>query len=230
MGYADRQISIETGAIDENATQQRTSARTTTVAHFVMWRRPALIPVGFKKRYHEREHMSSIELTDSQKKILQELVDLYRESESAVKGESIAEMVDRNPGTIRNQMQSLKALQLVEGVPGPKGGYKPTASAYGALDIQEMDEPESVPLTHNGERVESLNVQEIDLISVHHPEKCRAEIHIQGSVRDFHDGDSVAVGPTPKSRLLIRGRVDGTVDTDNTIILDTESMEAPARE
>nr|WP_238532915.1 hypothetical protein [Halalkalicoccus jeotgali] len=24
---------------------------------------------------------------------------------------------------MRNQMQSLKALQLVEGVPGPKGGY-----------------------------------------------------------------------------------------------------------
>lgn len=171
--------------------------------------------------------MSSIELTDSQKKILQELVDLYRESESAVKGESIAEMVDRNPGTIRNQMQSLKALQLVEGVPGPKGGYKPTATAYGALDIQEMDEPESVPLSHNGQPVENVNVQEIDLISVHHPEKCRAEIHIQGSVRNFHEGDTVTVGPTPKSRLAITGRVDGTVDTDNTLILDTENMEAP---
>ena len=172
--------------------------------------------------------MSSIELTDSQKKILQELVDLYRESESAVKGEAIAEMVDRNPGTIRNQMQSLKALQLVEGVPGPKGGYKPTADAYNALDIQEMDEPESVPLSHNGEPLDSINVQEINLISVHHPEKCRAEIHIQGSVRDFHEGDSVTVGPTPKSSLVITGRIDGTVDTDNTLILDTENMEAPA--
>jgi predicted transcriptional regulator len=172
--------------------------------------------------------MSSIELTDSQKKILQELVDLYRESESAVKGESIAEMVDRNPGTIRNQMQSLKALQLVEGVPGPKGGYKPTADAYSALDIQEMDEPESVPLSHNGEPVENVNVQEINLMSVHHPEKCRAEIHIQGSVRDFHEGDTVTVGPTPKSSLAITGQVDGTVDTDNTLILDTEEMEAPA--
>ena len=64
--------------------------------------------------------MSIIELTDSQKKVFQALVDLYRESESAVKGESIAEMVERNLGTVRNQMQSLKALQLAEGVPGPK--------------------------------------------------------------------------------------------------------------
>ena len=174
--------------------------------------------------------MSSIELTDSQKKILQELVDLYRESESAVKGEAIADMVDRNPGTIRNQMQSLKALQLVEGVPGPKGGYKPTANAYSALDIQEMDEPESVPLSHNGDMVESANVQEIELHSVHHPEKCRAEIHIQGSVRDFHEGDTVTVGPTPKSSLAITGQVDGVVDTDNTIILDTRTMEAPAED
>ena len=171
--------------------------------------------------------MSSIELTDSQKKILQELVDLYRDSESAVKGEAIAEMVDRNPGTIRNQMQSLKALQLVEGVPGPKGGYKPTANAYSALDIEEMDEPESVPLSHNGDPMEGLNVQEIDLLSIHHPEKCRAEVHVQGSVRDFHEGDTVTIGPTPKSKLAITGSIDGTVDTDNTLIVNTEHMEAP---
>jgi len=171
--------------------------------------------------------MSSIELTDSQKKILQELVDLYRDSESAVKGEAIAEMVDRNPGTIRNQMQSLKALQLVEGVPGPKGGYKPTANAYSALDIEEMDEPESVPLSLNGDPMEDLNVQEIDLLNIHHPEKCRAEIHVQGSIRNFHEDDTITVGPTPKSKLAITGSVDGTVDTENILIVNTKSMEAP---
>ena len=52
----------------------------------------------------EQRTMSSIELTPSQKNILQELVNLYRESESAVKGEDIADKVDRNPGTIRNQI------------------------------------------------------------------------------------------------------------------------------
>ncbi|MFC4356359.1 Rrf2 family transcriptional regulator [Halobium salinum] len=172
--------------------------------------------------------MSSIELTPSQKKILRALTDLYRESESAVKGEDIAEEVDRNPGTIRNQMQSLKALQLVEGVPGPKGGYKPTANAYEALDIQEMDEPATVPLFHNGERVEEANVEEIDLSSVHHPEKCRAEIHVQGSVRDFHEGDSVTVGPTPLSKLVVEGTLDGKDDTSNILILRIDSMEAPS--
>ena len=174
--------------------------------------------------------MSSIELTSSQKDILNSLINLYREKEDAVKGEAIAEKVNRNPGTIRNQMQSLKALQLVEGVPGPKGGYKPTARAYEALDVDQMDEPAAVPLFHGGERVENANVSQINLSSVHHPELCRAEIHVQGSVRDFHEGDEVTVGPTPLSKLVIEGTVDGKADTDNVLILYIESMEAPAEE
>ena len=174
--------------------------------------------------------MSSIELTSSQKTILTALINLYREEEDAVKGETIAAEVDRNPGTIRNQMQSLKALQLVEGVPGPKGGYKPTANAYEALDVQRMDEPADVPLHHDGEPVEGVNVDGIDLTSVHHPELCRAEIHVQGSVRDFHEGDAVTVGPTPLSKLVIEGTVDGKDDTANTLILRIDDMQAPAEE
>ena len=174
--------------------------------------------------------MSSIELTPSQKNILQELVNLHRETETAVKGEDIAKEVDRNPGTIRNQMQSLKALQLVEGVPGPKGGYKPTATAYDALQIQDMDQAAEVPLRHNGEIVENANVEEIDLTSVHHPEECRAEIQLQGSISAFHEGDSVTVGPTPLSKLQIIGTLEGKDDTSNKLILTIDDMRAPAGE
>ena len=172
--------------------------------------------------------MSSIELTDSQRRILKALIDLYGDSESAVKGEDIAEEVDRNPGTIRNQMQSLKALQLVEGVPGPKGGYKPTTTAYEALEIDKLDEPAAVPLSHNGERVDGANVEEIDLSSVHHPDLCRAEIYLQGSIRNYHEGDSVTVGPTPLSKLVIEGTVDGKDETTGVLILTIDKMRAPA--
>ena len=174
--------------------------------------------------------MSSIELTPSQQNILTALVNLHRDEEDAVKGEEIAEEVDRNPGTIRNQMQSLKALQLVEGVPGPKGGYKPTAAAYEALDVQEMDEAASVPLLHDGDAVDDVNVEEIDLNSVHHPELCRAEVHVQGSIRDFEEGDEVVVGPTPLSKLVIRGDVDGIDETNTVLILRIQGMEAPVGE
>lgn len=179
---------------------------------------------------HEGERMSSIELTPSQKTILTALTNLHRESERAVKGEDIAEEVDRNPGTIRNQMQSLKALQLVEGVPGPKGGYQPTAMAYEALDVQRMDEPARVPLFIDGQEVESTIVEEIDLNSVHHPELCRAEIHVQGSVRPFQEGEEVTVGPTPLSKLQIKGTIDGMDKTNNILILTINDMRAPAEE
>jgi len=172
--------------------------------------------------------MSSIELTPSQKTILQELINLHKESESAVKGEDIAEEVDRNPGTIRNQMQSLKALQLVEGVPGPKGGYKPTAMAYDALQIQNMDQAADVPLYHEGELVGAANVEQIDLTSVHHPENCRAKIKLRGSISDFHKEDSIIVGPTPLSKLRIDGTLEGKDDTSNALILRIDDMRAPA--
>jgi predicted transcriptional regulator len=174
--------------------------------------------------------MSSIELTSSQRTILRTLVDLYTEREQAVKGEDIAEEVDRNPGTIRNQMQSLKALQLVEGVPGPKGGYKPTVNAYEALEIQQLETAAEIPVSHEGEPVEEANVQEIDLTSVHHPELCRAEVHLRGSVKDFHEGDEVTVGPTPLSKLVVEGTLDGKDDTKNVLILKIVSMRAPAEE
>jgi predicted transcriptional regulator len=174
--------------------------------------------------------MSSIELTPSQKTILQELVNLHQDSEEAVKGETIAEKVDRNPGTIRNQMQSLKALQLVEGVPGPKGGYKPTALAYDTLQIQDMDQAADVPLYHKGELIESANVEQIDLTSVHHPEECRAKIKLRGSISDFHENDSVTVGPTPLSKLQIIGTVEGKDDTSNALVLVIDDMRAPAEE
>jgi len=75
-----------------------------------------------------------------------------------------------------------------------------------------------------------VNVQEIDLTSVHHPELCRAEIHLRGSVREFHEGDTVVVGPTPLSKLVITGTLDGKDDTSNILILKIDSMEAPAEE
>ena len=72
----------------------------------------------------------SMELTPIQKDIIISLINLQRQKDRAIKGEEIAEVIQSNPGTIRNQMQLLKALGLVEGVPGPKGGYKPTGAAY----------------------------------------------------------------------------------------------------
>lgn len=168
--------------------------------------------------------MSAIELSSSQEKILNALVNLNREIEGAVKGKDIAERVNRKPGTVRNKMQALKSLQLVESVPGPKGGYKPTTSAYEILDIQQIDEPAEVPLRYKGDPVDEANIMEIDLSSVHHPELCRAEIYLQGSSSNFHKGDEVTIGPTPLSKLVIDGIVDRKDVTSNSLVLRIEGM------
>ncbi|MCE5214814.1 MAG: Rrf2 family transcriptional regulator, partial [Methanobacterium sp.] len=90
-------------------------------------------------------------LTSVQKEILQSLINLYRKSEGkSIKGEEIAEMMNRNPGTIRNQMQSLRSLGLVKGVPGPRGGYKPTIEAYHNLNISDVNKETQVPLYRDG--------------------------------------------------------------------------------
>jgi len=61
-----------------------------------------------------------MELSPIQKDILITLITLYHQSSHSIKGEEIAEVLRRNPGTVRNQMQALKALGLVDGVPDQK--------------------------------------------------------------------------------------------------------------
>lgn len=170
--------------------------------------------------------MSTLQLSASQKRILTALVNLS-DGSGVVRGKDIAEAIDRNPGTIRNQMQSLTALQLVEGVPGPKGGYKPTTEAYETLDIERMEEPARVPVERNGEPVPGVNAEGIDLASVHNPDVCRAEVDVRGSLREFTEGDRVNVGPTPTARLRIDGIVDGVNAVESTLVIETIGMEAP---
>ncbi len=168
--------------------------------------------------------MAMVELTVIQREILSALINLFREKGRAVKGEEISERIDRNPGTVRNQMQSLKALGLVEGVPGPKGGYKATSTAYEALNLTPMEKEAEVAIYRNGERVQNANVADIDLNTVRHPELCRASVKILGDARMFNIGDSIQVGPTPVNKLVIRGEVVGRDDINNIILCSINEM------
>lgn len=165
-----------------------------------------------------------MELTIVQKEILLTLINLFREKKRAVKGDEIAEVIDRNPGTIRNQMQSLKALKLVEGVPGPKGGYIATGRAFEALGMEEMKEEALVLIRLGGNIVEGVTVDEIDFTSVRHPDLCQAQIRLLGDIRKFNIGDTVQIGPTPVNKLIIRGEINGRDDVDNLIVCNINEM------
>ena len=164
-------------------------------------------------------------LTSVQKEILQTLINLYQSSDGkSVKGEDIAEVMGRNPGTIRNQMQSLRSLGLVKGVPGPRGGYKPTIEAYHSLNISVSDDDSKVPIYKNGERIEDISVARIEFTSVPQPSECEAAIKVLGSIKDLNLGDTVSIGPTPVNNLGIMGTIVGRDDMDNILLVDTKTI------
>lgn len=164
-------------------------------------------------------------LTSVQKEILQSLINLYRRSDGkSIKGEEIAEMMNRNPGTIRNQMQSLRSLGLVKGVPGPRGGYKPTIEAYHNLNISDTNKETQVPLYKNGELLKDLTVAKIEFTSIPHPGECEAAIKAVGNIKSIDLGDKLRVGPTPVNKLVVNGVVVGRDDMDNILLLDTTGI------
>ena len=164
-------------------------------------------------------------LTSVQKEILQTLINLYQSSNGkSIKGEDIAAVMNRNPGTIRNQMQSLRSLSLVKGVPGPRGGYKPTIEAYHALNISVSDNDSIVPIFKNGQKVEDISVAKIEFTSVPQPGECEAAIKVLGSIKDLNLGDTIRIGPTPVNNLGVIGKIVGRDDMDNILLVDTQTI------
>jgi len=174
--------------------------------------------------------MSVIQLTSSQNRILTALVNLAENTDQPVCGREIAEAVNRNAGTVRNRMQSLRDLRLVEGVPGPDGGYVPTDGAYETLGIERMDDAARTPVECEGNPVADVNVEEIDLSSVANPDLCRAELVIRGPVGTFDAGDHITVGPTPAAGLRLSGTVDATNVDGSTLLLRVDGMETASGE
>ena len=164
-------------------------------------------------------------LTSVQKEILQTLINLYQSSDGkSIKGEDIADVMNRNPGTIRNQMQSLRSLGLVKGVPGPRGGYKPTIEAYHSLNISISDNEAKVPIYKNDERLNNISVAKIEFTSVPQPGECEAAIKVLGSIKDLNLGDTIKLGPTPVNNLGIMGEIVGRDDMDNILLVDTTTI------
>ena len=164
-------------------------------------------------------------LTSVQKEILQTLINLYQSSNGkSIKGEDIAEVMGRNPGTIRNEMQSLRSLSLVKGVPGPRGGYKPTIEAYHSLNISVSDKDSKVPIYKDGKRIEDISVAKIEFTSVPQPSECEAAIKVLGSIKDLNLGDNISIGPTPVNNLGVMGKIVGRDDMDNILLVDTSTI------
>ncbi len=121
-------------------------------------------------------------------------------------------------------MQALKTIGLVDGVPGPKGGYIPTALAYKELNLNVAEGNYDVSISRDGEIVSGASVQEIDFTTLCHPDICHAVIKLFGSAKLFEIGDRITIGPTPVNKLLIRGEVFGKDESKQLLLIVTTEM------
>ena len=165
-----------------------------------------------------------MDLSLIQKDILITLITLYHQHSHPIKGEEIADMIQRNPGTVRNQMMALKTIGFVDGAPGPKGGYIPTALAYTELNLSNTEGDYCVCISRDGKIISGATVQGIDFTTLCNPDICHAVIKLFGSAKLFEIGDRITIGPTPVNKLLIRGEVFGKDESKQWLLIATTEM------
>ncbi len=149
--------------------------------------------------------MSSYKLTLSQREVLEALIKLYEEKRRLIKSREIAELINKDEGTVRNIILSLKSLGLVESKTGPTGGYMPTLKAYEVIRGVSIQVP--VKLRKEGREL-NITVTSIEILDILNPEGCRAILKVQGRLRDeLKVGDVVELGPTKMANMKIEGIV-----------------------
>jgi transcriptional regulator len=163
-------------------------------------------------------------ITPTQREILLALINIYEKKKEPIKGEDISKVLKRNPGTIRNQMQTLKAIGYVEGVPGPKGGYSPSTKAYEALSIEQINKPYIVNVFRDGHPIEGLTVQKIEFNKIQHPTDCTSVVTVVGDTRKIKEHDIIKVGPTPVHHLILTGEVVGRDDTRKELLIASHGI------
>lgn len=144
-------------------------------------------------------------LTMSQREVLEALIKLYEQKRRLIKSKEIAEVINRDEGTVRNIILSLKSLGLVESKTGPSGGYMPTLKAYEVMRGAMTQVP--VKLRRDGTEID-VTVIGIEILDVLNPEGGRAILRVHGDIRrHVKPGDHVEIGPTPLANVRIEGTV-----------------------
>ncbi|MCY0860369.1 MAG: CBS domain-containing protein [Sulfolobaceae archaeon] len=172
--------------------------------------------------------MQNLSLT--QREILLALIELYGRLKRMVKSKEIADMINKDEGTVRNIILSLKVLGLVDSKPGPNGGYIPTLKAYEIVKthttVPVMDKLSLI----KGNVETDIMVDNIELLDITNPSGNKVLLKVSGDLKKLKIGDSVRLGPTPYTRLVIEGVVIHIDDSRKELILDVKRMASIPRE
>ncbi len=163
-------------------------------------------------------------LSAPQKEIIIALLELYDKKRALVKSKEIASKTGRDEGTVRNIMPMLRAIGLVEAIPGPKGGYLPTGKAYESFNVPKSLRSLSVPIyTKHGSKTD-VAVTDILFKSVFSPDFCQAILKVLGNLSRFNTGEDIVIGPTPSGRMVIEGTITGRDDLHGELLLDVITL------
>ena len=167
----------------------------------------------------------TLALTDQ--KILCTLLDIYCNKKSAVSSDEIADILDRHSGTIRNRMPILINLGFVDSVPGPKGGYIPTAKAYAELGFGDESAILSgiSKITDGKEvKIKGVDVCGIEIIAIGRLKKCGARVKVIGNIKDINDEDTIKIDSIPPSGLAVVGKIVGRDDVRHLLLIEVVNM------
>jgi predicted transcriptional regulator len=171
--------------------------------------------------------MEEIQLTTRQRSILTTLIAVYDHRDGPVKASTLARELDKCPGSIRNTMQGLKSLKLVDGVPGPSGGYMPTARAFRQHDkTPGVDtDTETVPVRTAGRALADVAATSITFPSVPDPDQSRVEVQFAGTVPELGPEDPLTIGPVPYTGMVVEGLLVGVEKNERILVCEVESVD-----
>lgn len=169
--------------------------------------------------------MMDSELTSTQRQLLEAVRDAFESEDDPVTAEELGAQLGRSPGAVRNTMQILRSLQLVEGVPGPEGGYVlGPATEPRAEEIAAASEEGPVPIAVGGQPLQNTAAADLAFPDVDDAERCRAEIGLDGRLPLLDQGESVKVGPVPTTGIVLEGRVLSLEEREQTLVCDVDTV------
>lgn len=168
-------------------------------------------------------------LSMSQREVLAALVELYERNKRMIKSKEVADLIKKDEGTVRNIIASLRSMGLVESKTGPSGGYIPTLKAFELLRRPTLPSYGYIRVYKDGKELDVavIGLELIDLLS---PEGSRAVIRVTGNISQINVGDTLRMGPTPYTRVLIEGEVTHVDFMSGQISLAIKKLAAVPKE
>jgi predicted transcriptional regulator len=141
-----------------------------------------------------------------------------------IKSKEVADMIGKDEGTVRNIILSLKVLGLVESKPGPNGGYMPTLKAYEYVKNPSISPVYDKLSIYKGLMEVDVKVSNIEIIDITNPKGNRVLLKVTGDLRKLKIGETIRIGPTPYTRLVIEGIILHIDETRKEVIIDVSRM------